>query len=137
MDGGQKGGSGEPVMPLVMPVYPPARSNLCHHVAPPPAYSAERHQLKEECRYRCSWRLATVCLTLLSLLLLALMAYFAGGWPGHRDCLLRGIGDRRVGIKDGYSDAANLFLAGSKRLSLWHGGFRKLYVLSRENTNRF
>ena len=80
MDGGQKGGSSEPVMPLVMPVYPAARTNLCHHVAPP-AYSPERNQLKEECRYRCSWRLATVCLAVLSLLLLALMAYFAGECP--------------------------------------------------------
>ncbi|KAF0307676.1 Teneurin-a [Amphibalanus amphitrite] len=76
MDGGQKGGSSEPVMPLVMPVYPAQRTNLCHHVAPP-AYSPERNQLKDECRYRCSWRLATACLAVLSVLLLALMAYFA------------------------------------------------------------
>ncbi|XP_043247283.1 teneurin-m-like isoform X2 [Amphibalanus amphitrite] len=83
MDGGQKGGSSEPVMPLVMPVYPAQRTNLCHHVAPP-AYSPERNQLKDECRYRCSWRLATACLAVLSVLLLALMAYFAatGGGGG-------------------------------------------------------
>ena len=99
MDGGQKGGSGEPVMPLVMPVYPPARNNLCHHVAPP-AYSPERHQLKEECRYRCSWRLATVCLALLSLLLLALMAYFAGVYVRSAD---RGAG--REVLKTGICDS--------------------------------
>ncbi|XP_037070344.1 teneurin-m-like, partial [Pollicipes pollicipes] len=57
-----------------------------HHVAPP-AYSPERNQLKEECRYRCSWRLATGCLALLCLLLLALMAYFAatGGSAGSAE----------------------------------------------------
>ncbi|XP_065093472.1 teneurin-a-like [Ochlerotatus camptorhynchus] len=70
--GSRLGGSS----PLVMPVFPLRTSHSGHapHYSP---YSPSRFHIDKRCQHRCSWKCFSIALILLSVILTAMLAYFA------------------------------------------------------------
>ncbi|XP_058838920.1 teneurin-a isoform X1 [Topomyia yanbarensis] len=70
--GSRLGGSS----PLVMPVFPLRTSNSAHapHYSP---YSPSRFHIDKRCQHRCSWKCFSIALILLSVILTAMLGYFA------------------------------------------------------------
>ncbi|XP_055682330.1 teneurin-a isoform X2 [Lutzomyia longipalpis] len=62
--------------PLVMPVFPLRTSHSGHapHYSP---YSPSRFHIDKRCQHRCSWKCFSIALILLSVALIAMLAYFA------------------------------------------------------------
>lgn len=70
--GSRLGGSS----PIVMPVFPLRTSHSGHasHYSP---YSPSRFHIDKRCQHRCSWKCFSIALILLSVILTAMLAYFA------------------------------------------------------------
>ncbi|XP_046803493.1 teneurin-a isoform X2 [Lucilia cuprina] len=62
--------------PLVMPQFPLRNSHSAHapHYSP---YSPSRFHIDKRCQHRCSWKCLSIALILISVVLTAMLAYFA------------------------------------------------------------
>ncbi|XP_058985366.1 teneurin-a isoform X3 [Musca domestica] len=62
--------------PLVMPAFPLRNSHSAHapHYSP---YSPSRFHIDKRCQHRCSWKCLSIALILISVVLTAMLAYFA------------------------------------------------------------
>ncbi|KAL9882896.1 teneurin-a transmembrane protein isoform 4-T5 [Glossina fuscipes fuscipes] len=128
--GGGGGGGGMPVagpggphcqmsgsQPLVMPAFPLRNSHSAHtpHYSP---YSPSRFHIDKRCQHRCSWKCLSIALILISVVLTAMLAYFAAvsSMKPNMDttnCIL---------VQDVKSQPHDLHAAGNAKVSNHNGG---------------
>lgn len=70
------GNVGAPSQPLVMSGFP-LRAPTVSHYSP---YSPSRFHIDKRCQHRCSWKCFSIALIFVTVLLVAMLVYFASKW---------------------------------------------------------